>query len=67
MRTERATRIRRAVSTLCPALRECVLLHFLEGLTYREIADVVGVGLGTVARRVRKGLAAIRDELGDDR
>ena len=60
---ERAQRIRSAVAALNPSLRECVLLYFVEGLTYREIATLTGVGLGSVARRIRRGLTVIRTAL----
>ncbi len=63
--TERAGALRGAVAALPDALRAVVLLHYAEGLSYREIASVLGVGLGTVARRVERALGALRRRLGE--
>jgi RNA polymerase sigma-70 factor (ECF subfamily) len=63
---DRARRIRRCVRGLPPRLREPVLLHFVEGLSYRETASVLDVGLGTVARRITKALGALRKALGEE-
>ncbi len=37
---------------------------YLEGRTYQEVADANGVPLGTLKRRLRDGLAALRARLG---
>ena len=63
---ERAQRVREAVDALPGRLRRPVFLHFVEGLTYREIAATLGVGLGTVARRMDRALAALRRDLEDE-
>jgi len=63
---ERARRIRSAVAGLPTRLREPVLLHFVEGLSYREIAATLGTGLGTVARRMEKALRTLRRSLGGE-
>lgn len=62
---ERRQVIAAAVAGLPSKLREPVLLHFTCGLGYREIARVLGTGLGTVSRRMRKALARLKHELGD--
>ena len=54
-----------AVAGLPVKLREPVLLHFASGLAYREIALVLGTGLGTVSRRMTKALAHLKPHLGD--
>jgi RNA polymerase sigma factor (sigma-70 family) len=64
--TERARLVREAVSGLPERLRRIVLLHFVEGLRYREIASTLGVGLGTVARRMERALGVLRRNLGGE-
>jgi RNA polymerase sigma-70 factor (ECF subfamily) len=63
---ERRRRLRAAVADLPVRLREPVLLHFVEGLSYREIAATLGTGLGTVARRMEKALGRLRRILGGE-
>ena len=63
---ERKARLARAVAGLSRRLREPLLLHFAEGLTYREIAAVMGMGLGTVARRMARAFELLKARLGDD-
>lgn len=63
---ERARTIRDAVKKLPVRLRDPLLLHFTEGFSYREVARALGVGLGTVARRMEKALAALARALGDE-
>jgi RNA polymerase sigma-70 factor (ECF subfamily) len=65
-REERARRIRTAVAGLPSRFREPVLLHFVEGLSYREIAATLGTGLSTVARRMEKALGSLRRSLGGE-
>jgi RNA polymerase sigma factor (sigma-70 family) len=62
---ERKERLRTAVDSLSRRLREPLMLHFTEGLTYREIAAVLGVGVGTVARRMARTYEILRARLGE--
>jgi RNA polymerase sigma-70 factor (ECF subfamily) len=64
---ERKDLLERAVASLSRRLREPLLLHFSEGLSYREIADVLGVGLGSVARRMSRAYEILASRLGEDR
>jgi RNA polymerase sigma-70 factor, ECF subfamily len=41
-----------AMASLPPPLRECLVLHELEELSYKEIAQVTGVPIGTVMSRL---------------
>jgi len=66
-RGERSHQVREAIAALGPSLREVVVLHFLEELSYREIAAVLGVGIGTVARRMEKARSSLREELEEKR
>lgn len=63
MRRETAAEVRQAVSRLSPRYREPLLLYYAGGLTYGEIAFVLGMALGTVATRIRRGVAAVGKEL----
>jgi RNA polymerase sigma-70 factor (ECF subfamily) len=55
-----ALHVLREVEALPEARRETVYLVYVEGLAYREAADVLGVPIGTVMSR----LAAARAKLG---
>ncbi len=60
-----AQQVRIALGTLPVAQRQTLELAYFEGLTQREIAQRVGVPLGTVKSRMRLGLLALRRELLD--
>ena len=47
--------VRWALEELPVEFREAVVLRELEGLSYKEIADVAGVPLGTVMSRLSRG------------
>ena len=49
--------------TLPPDFRAAVVLCDVEGLTYEEIADVLGLKLGTVRSRIHRGRAMLRKAL----
>lgn len=62
-----AAALERAVGALRPEYREVILLRFVEGLAYQEIAEVMGVPLGTVKtniHRARKELAGLLGQEG---
>jgi len=40
--------------------KACMVLHFVEGLKYREIADVLGVTEDAVRKRVARGSKEFR-------
>jgi RNA polymerase sigma factor (sigma-70 family) len=46
--------------------RAALVLHYYEGLTVDEIADVLGVAPGSVRSNVSRGLATLRVGLGVD-
>lgn len=53
----------RAVDDLPEALRSVVILADLEGLAYREIAEVLGIPLGTVRSRLARGRSRLQQAL----
>ncbi|HEX2165660.1 MAG TPA: sigma-70 family RNA polymerase sigma factor [Longimicrobiales bacterium] len=55
--------VTRAVERLPPEFREVVVLSDIEGLNYAEIADVVGVPLGTVKSRLYRGRRQLQRSL----
>jgi RNA polymerase sigma-70 factor (ECF subfamily) len=52
-----------ALATLPADFRAAVVLCDVEGLSYEEIADVLGVKMGTVRSRIHRGRALLRKEL----
>ncbi len=53
-----------ALATLAPEFRAAVVLRDLCDLDYAEIADALGIPLGTVRSRIARGRAAIAAHLG---
>lgn len=60
-----SARLDRALSSLPPDRREVVALKIDAGLTFREIAAVLGVSPNTVASRYRYALIELREALGE--
>lgn len=52
-----------ALSTLPPDFRAAVVLCDVEGLSYEEIAEILGTKLGTVRSRIHRGRAMLRRAL----
>jgi RNA polymerase sigma-70 factor (ECF subfamily) len=54
-RLEVAEAVRAAIGELKPKFRLPILLKYIEGLSYEEIATVMGCSKGTVASRLNRG------------
>jgi len=55
--------VEEALAELPPDFRAAVVLCDVEGLTYEEIADVLGLKLGTVRSRIHRGRTMLRRAL----
>ena len=56
---ESAARVRELLGSLAEPFREALVLRELEDLSYREIAEVTGVAIGTVMSRLARGRALL--------
>lgn len=61
-----AEQIQAAILTLPDEQREAIILAFFNGLTHQEIAERMGVPLGTVKGRMRLGLKKLRQQLAQE-
>jgi RNA polymerase sigma-70 factor (ECF subfamily) len=60
---ERGERVRQAVLALPTASRAVLVLREYEGLSYREIADTLGIPIGTVMSRLNYARKRLRESL----
>jgi RNA polymerase sigma-70 factor, ECF subfamily len=58
--------IETALERINPIFREAVVLRDITDLSYEEIAEILGVSLGTVKSRILRGRDALRQELAGD-
>ena len=61
---EERERIVKALATLSEPHRAIIMLSDLEGLSYREIAEVLSIPMGTVMSRLHNARKRLRDSLG---
>ena len=54
MQQQAVAKVRRAVEALPADFREVIVLRELEGLSYKEIAAVAGIPIGTVMSRLAR-------------
>ena len=56
--------VRRAVSRLSPSLRDVVELGVFQDLPYAEVAEILGIPVGTVKSRMFNALRKLKEILG---
>lgn len=57
--------VKAAIESLPETFRMAVLLADVEGFSYKEIADITGVPIGTVMSRIHRGRRALQKALHD--
>ncbi len=55
--------VERALASLPPDFRAAVVLCDVEGLSYEEVAEILGAKMGTVRSRIHRGRAMLRQSL----
>lgn len=69
LRRERQTMLWQALDLLTPEIRMAVLLRDIQGKTYEEMAEILGLPLGTVKSRINRGrmqlAMALKDRKGE--
>lgn len=59
-------RIQYALKTINVEFRTAVVLADVEGMSYEEIAEIMGTSVGTVRSRIHRGRKQLRSFLGED-
>lgn len=54
------------LSRLPEEQRECILLYYMQELTYREISQILGIPIPTAKSRVQRGLAACKNMMEEE-
>jgi RNA polymerase sigma-70 factor (ECF subfamily) len=62
-RSQRQEIVQQAMMELSPKLRTVVVLKYIEGLSYEEIAEVLNCSIGTVASRLSRALSGLESRL----
>ena len=55
--------VQRALDALAPQFRAAVVLSDIEGFTYEEVSQTLGIKLGTVRSRIHRGRSQLRQAL----
>src|SRR4051812_333021 len=55
LRAANAERVRAAIEELPASIREVIVLREMEGLSYKQVAAVIGAPIGTVMSRLSRG------------
>jgi RNA polymerase sigma-70 factor (ECF subfamily) len=56
-------KLQEALAKIPDGAREVFLMNRIDGMKYREIADMLGLSMKAVEKRMSKALAILRDEL----
>jgi RNA polymerase sigma-70 factor (ECF subfamily) len=63
LQNDSGTLVRKALEKLAPNYREVLVLRELEGMSYREIADITGMPVGTVMSSLSRARGRLRQAL----
>ena len=66
LRTDTADLVERAIGSLPDRFRELLTLREMEGLSYRELADVMEIPIGTVMSGLSRAREALRGALDEE-
>lgn len=62
-RSERAAAVREAIASLRADHREILVLREMQGYSYTEIAEMLGIELGTVKSRINRARIQVKEFL----
>lgn len=60
VRRHQALDVRRALDQLPPGQRDALVLAYFDGFSHREVAEILGVPLGTAKTRIRAAVMRLR-------
>jgi RNA polymerase sigma factor (sigma-70 family) len=63
IRNADAQRLKEALAELPPEYREVIVLREIEELSYKEIADLIGIPIGTVMSRLARSRKRLQERL----
>jgi RNA polymerase sigma-70 factor (ECF subfamily) len=63
--SQQASDVHRAIESLPAEFREAVVLREIEGLSYKEVAAVIGVPIGTVMSRLSRARERLKEVLAE--
>ena len=61
--SEMCAEVQRVIASLRPKLRIPIVLKYVEGLSYQEIADILKCSIGTVSSRLNRGHKILASKL----
>jgi RNA polymerase sigma-70 factor (ECF subfamily) len=65
LQQQRQNAVQAAIAQLPEDQQSVIFLSFIKGLAHSEIAEQLGLPLGTVKSRIRRAFGRLREELGD--
>jgi RNA polymerase sigma factor (sigma-70 family) len=63
LRNADTERLKEALADLPPEYREVIVLRVMEELSYKEIADLIGIPIGTVMSRLARSRKRLQEQL----
>lgn len=66
LKSEREKELWRAINSLGLKSKEIIVLHFFTGLKLKEVANALGIPLGTCKSRLNTALCKLRKQLADN-